>query len=209
MLCSKKHNTLSYRKHILHSYSVIRRLLQFLSLLFFVAIAMHPASSLAADDIQISTAKIEHSDGTYKLLASFSLDFNHSLEETLLHGIPLYFKTELEVRRPRAFWFDEVSVAKSRTARISYNVLTQQYSVSIPGTLQRNYNTLEDALSAIRYPPGWIIADKSELSSGEKYNVSVRVMLDVSQLPKPFQINTLNNRDWQLVSDWKQFSYVP
>lgn len=188
---------------------MIRRLLQFLSLLFYVAIAVYPISSFAADDIQIGTARIEHSDDTYKLLTSFSLDFNHSLEETLSHGIPLYFKTEIEVRRPIAFWFDEISVAKSRTVRISYNVLTQQYSISIPGTLQRNYSTLEDALSALRYPPSWVIADHSELSVGEKYNVSVRVMLDVSQLPKPFQINALNNRDWRLVSDWKQFSYAP
>ena len=55
--------------------------------------AMNPVLSFAADDIQINTAKIEYSDDTYKLLTSFSLDFNHSLEETLSHGIPLYFKT--------------------------------------------------------------------------------------------------------------------
>ena len=171
--------------------------------------AMNPVLSFAADDIQINTAKIEYSDDTYKLLTSFSLDFNHSLEETLSHGIPLYFKTEIEINRPRTFWFDEVPVSKSRTTRISYNVLTRQYSISIPGTLQRNYSTLEDALSAIRYPPSWTIADKSDLSAGEKYNVSVRVMLDVSQLPKPFQINALNNRDCRLVSDWRRFSYVP
>lgn len=170
---------------------------------------MVPALSFAAEDIQIDTAKIEYSDDTYKLLTHFSLDFNHSLEETLSHGIPLYFKMEAEINRPRTFWFDEIPVSKSRTTRISYNVLTRQYSISIPGSLQRNYNTLEDALSAVRYPPSWTIADQSDLSAGEKYNVSVRVMLDVSQLPKPFQINALNNRDWRLVSDWKRFSYVP
>lgn len=88
-------------------------------------------------------------------------------------------------------------------------VLTRQYSISIPGTLQRNYSSLEDALSAIRYPPRWTIADSSDLEAGEKYDVGVRIMLDVSQLPKPFQINALNNRDWRLSSDWKWFSYRP
>ena len=106
------------------------------------------------------------------------MDFNHSLEETLLHSIPLYFKTEIEIIRPRAFWFDDVPVSKSRTTRISYNVLTRQYSISIPGTLQRNYTSLEDALSAIRYPPRWTIADSSDLEAGEKYDVGVRIMLD-------------------------------
>lgn len=171
-------------------------------------LAIKPAFS-AGNDIQINTARIEYSENTYKLLTSFSMDFNHSLEETLLHGIPLYFKTEIEIIRPRAFWFDEIPVSKSRTTRISYNVLTRQYSVSIPGTLQRNYSSLEDALAAIRYPPRWVIADGSDLATGEKYDVRVRVMLDVSQLPKPFQINALNNRDWRLISEWKWFSYSP
>ena len=68
---------------------------------------------------------------------------------------------------------------------------------------------LEDALSAIRYPPSWVIAEQSDLSPGEEYQVAVRIMLDISQLPKPFQINALNNHDWRLVSDWKRFSYIP
>ena len=209
MLCLKNITRYHINNASCFSKAVTRRLLQFLFFLAFTAMAMNPLLSFAADDIQIDTAKIEYSDDTYKLLTSFSLDFNHSLEETLSHGIPLYFKTEVEINRPRTFWFDDVPVSRSRTTRVSYNVLTRQYSISIPGTLQRNYDTLEDALSAIRYPPSWIIADKSDLSSGENYNVSVRVMLDVSQLPKPFQINALNNRDWRLVSDWKHFSYVP
>ncbi len=171
--------------------------------------AMMPVWSFAADNIQISTAKIEYSDDTYKLLTRFSLDFNHSLEETLSHGIPLYFKTEIEISRPRTFWFDDVTISKSRITRIYYNVLTRQYSIAISGALQRNYDSLKEALSAICYPPGWIIASSSDLLSGEQYTVSVRVMLDISQLPKTFQINALNNHNWRLVSDWKQFSYVP
>ena len=187
---------------------MIRRLSHFLLCLAIALLVVKPAFS-ASSDIQINTARIEYSGKTYKLFTSFSMDFNHSLEETLLHGIPLYFKTEIEIIRPRAFWFDDVPVSKSRTTRISYNVLTRQYSISIPGTLQRNYSSLEDALSAIRYPPRWTIADSSDLEAGEKYDVGVRIMLDVSQLPKPFQINALNNRDWRLSSDWQWFSYRP
>ena len=188
---------------------VIRRLSKFLFFIAFIVMTAGSSVALASDDIQIKTARIEYTDNTYRLLTSYSLDFNHSLEEMLSHGIPLYFKTEIEVVRPRAFWFNEIPVSKARATRISYNVLTRQYSISIPGTIQRNYSTLEEALSAIRYPPGWSIADQSDLSPGEEYQVAVRIMLDISQLPKPFQINALNNHDWRLVSDWKRFSYVP
>jgi hypothetical protein len=33
--------------------------------------------------------------------------------------------------------------------------------------------------------------------------------LDLSQLPKPFQINALNAREWNLSSDWYQFVITP
>jgi hypothetical protein len=33
--------------------------------------------------------------------------------------------------------------------------------------------------------------------------------LDVAQLPKPFQVNALNNSDWRLSSDWIEFTYKP
>ena len=139
------------------------------------------------------------------------MDFNHSLEEKIpAPRYPFVFQNGNRDYWPEELcWFDDVPVSKSRTTRISYNVLTRQYSISIPGTLQRNYSSLEDALSAIRYPPRWTIADSSDLEAGEKYDVGVRIMLDVSQLPKPFQINALNNRDWRLSSDWKWFSYRP
>jgi hypothetical protein len=29
----------------------------------------------------------------------------------------------------------------------------------------------------------------------------------VSQLPKPFQVNAINNSDWRFSSDWKRFTY--
>lgn len=101
---------------------MIRRLSHFLLCLAIALLVVKPAFS-ASSDIQINTARIEYSGKTYKLFTSFSMDFNHSLEETLLHGIPLYFKTEIEIIRPRAFWFDDVPVSKSRTTRISYNVI--------------------------------------------------------------------------------------
>ncbi len=31
--------------------------------------------------------------------------------------------------------------------------------------------------------------------------------LDTTQLPKPFQINAIANRDWTLESDWKRFAF--
>ena len=91
--------------------------------------------------------------------------------------------------------------------RISYNVLTRRYHAASGGSLQQYFVTLDDALSLIRRPQQWLVAEKGGLKTGNTYNVALRMRLDVSQLPKPFQINALNNKDWQLSSDWKRFNF--
>ena len=109
MLCSENITGYHIESPFYYSYPpVIRRLSRFLLYIAFIVMTAGHSFAFAADDIQIKTARIEYSDNTYRLLTSYSLDFNHSLEEMLSHGIPLYFKTEIEIVRPRAFWFNEV-----------------------------------------------------------------------------------------------------
>lgn len=182
------------------AFRLLQRLLLVLMLLF-----CH--GSLHAAEIDITQASLEATDDGYRLATSYAFELNRSLEDALIRGVPLYFTTDVQLTRRRWYWFDEVSVAASRTVRISYNVLTRQYHASTSGQLQQNFSTLEDAMSLIRRPPRWIIADKTMLKSGDIYNVGLRMRLDVAQLPKPFQINALNNSDWRLSSDWKEFTF--
>lgn len=188
---------------------MIARLIKCFLTATFVVVTTLSCAVASTSDITVNAASLDLSDDNYRLLTNCSVKINHALEDMLVHGIPLYFQTQVEIRKPHSFWFDEVPVSKSRITRISYNVLTRRYTISIPGSIRRNYSSLDNALSAIRYPPGWDIAHVSALEKGETYTVSVRMLLDVSQLPKPFQVNALNNSDWNLVSDWEQFSYTP
>ncbi len=59
----------------------------------------------------------------------------------------------------------------------------------------------------MRRPNRWVVADKNALKPGETYHVAVRMALDLAQLPKPFQVNALNNSDWRLSSEWKYFNF--
>lgn len=161
----------------------------------------------AAEGIDIAQAHLETADEGYRLSASFSFELNRSLEDALTRGIPLYFTMDIELTRPRWYWFDEKTINASQTIRISYNVLTRQYHAAITGRLQQNFNTLEDALSLVRRPNRWVVAEKGMLKLGETYTVAVRMGLDVAQLPKPFQVNALNNSDWRFSSDWKRFNF--
>lgn len=188
----------------------VRRFLHlpFLWLLPLLAAALLAAApARAAESIELLQAHLESSDEGYKLSATFSFDLNHGLEDALSRGVPLYFTTEVEITRPRWYWFDEKAIRTSQTVRISYNVLTRRYHAGASGQLQQTFNTLDDALTLLRRPNRWVVADKSALKSGETYHVALRMGLDLEQLPKPFQVNALNNSDWRLSSDWKHFNF--
>jgi hypothetical protein len=160
-----------------------------------------------AEGVEIVQAHLEPTDEGYKLSASFALELNRALEDAIARGIPLYFSTDIEITRPRWYWLDEKAISTSQSIRVSYNVLTRQYRAAVAGGLQQNFSSLDDALSMVRRPPRWLVADKSALHPNETYRVAVRMHLDITQLPKPFQVNALNNSDWRLSSDWKQFSF--
>lgn len=184
-----------------------RRLFHFLSCCLLALLAQLPLAAHAGDTVDTVQAQLEATEEGYKLLASFAFELNRGLEDAIMRGVPLAFTTEVELTRPRWYWFDQNTLQASRTVRISYNVLTRRYHAAVSGSLQQSFATLDDALSLIRHPGRWQVAEKDALKAGVTYQVAVRMRLDVTQLIKPFQVNALNNSDWQMGSDWKHFSF--
>lgn len=161
-----------------------------------------------AAEVEITEAHLEYTDEGYKLAAVFNFELNRSLEGAIARGIPLYFTTEVAIRRPRWYWLDERAASATQTIRISYNVLTRQYRAAINGSnLQQGFASLEDAMSLVRRPGRWVVAPPDALKPGELYSVALRMELDVAQLPKPFQVHSINSSDWRLSSDWRYFNF--
>ena len=80
----------------------------------------------------------------WTLEASFAFTLSAQLRDALIRGIPLYFKIEFALSKPRWYWFDDNLVTGERTYRLSYQPLTQQYRISIGG-LQRSFTSIEAA----------------------------------------------------------------
>jgi phosphomannomutase len=172
-----------------------------------LAFAFVHASAFAAAGIEITQAHLENAEEGYKLSATFAFDLNHNLEDAINHGIPLHFTTEVEMTRPRWYWFDESAINAQRTVRISKNLLTNEYQATILGGVQQSFNTLDDALALLRRPSRWVVAERNALKSGATYNVAVHMELNLHYLSKPIHLNALNNSDWSLASDWKHFPF--
>jgi hypothetical protein len=170
-------------------------------------LALTCATAQAAEGIEITRASIEASDDGYRLSAAYSFDLTPGLEQAIQHGVPLSFTTEIELTRPRWWWTDDKAAAARRTVKLNYDPLFRVYHLSALGSIQQNFDTLDQALLAIRRPARWLIAPKGALKPGEVYNVTVRMFMDRDYLSKPLQIDAFNNSDWRLGSHKKTFTY--
>jgi hypothetical protein len=146
-------------------------------------------------------------EGGYALSADFQIDFNPRLEEAVTRGMTLYFVAEFELKRHRWYWMDEKVASKKQTWRLSYHVLTRQYRLST-GALHQSFATLEEALRMLSRVHLWQVIS-APLNSGDEYEAALRFSLDISQLPKPFQVSALTNREWNLDSDWIYWKFTP
>lgn len=144
----------------------------------------------------------------YVLNAEFEFGFNATLEEALQHGVPLYFTLEFELTRPRWYWLDESVSVQQFTYRVSYHALTRQYRLS-SGLYTQNVAALEDVLRLLTRVRGRPVVEKGLLQKGVAYEAAVRLRLDVTQMPKPFQLSALGSRDWNLQSEWRRWTLAP
>lgn len=151
-----------------------------------------------AGSIEPMKAALLPTDEGYALSAEFAIDLGPRIEEALSHGIALYFNLELELNRPRKYWLDEHIGGHSLTYRLSYNPLMRQYRLSTGPLQQTNFPTLEQALRALGRIAALPVLEKGRLKTGETYQASLRLALDRSLLPKPFQLDALASRDWQV-----------
>lgn len=185
----------------MHCSSGVRRILAVLALALLASIAR-------ADSIEIRSAAVSLREDGYAVDADMEIALTPTLEDILNKGVALNFLLEFELIRPRWYWLNEKVVTQSQQYKLAYNPLTRQYRISL-GTLYQNFRTLSEALSFMSRPRNVTVADKAQLQPGATYAAALRMRLDVSQLPRPFQINALGSREWNLSSDWYRFPVVP
>jgi len=158
--------------------------------------------------IGVRYAGLEAVEDGYAVNAQFDVELTRPLEEALNNGVALYFVVEFELVRPRWYWFDERSVASRLQYRLTYHALSRQYRLWT-GTLHQPFATLPEALRVLGLVRSWQVLERERVSNGSTYQAAVRMQLDTAQLPKPFQLTAITNRDWTLSSEWRRFAFTP
>ena len=180
-----------------------RSLSRFAVLLAFLLGAVAPPA--AADGIEVKRAALVAAEDGYFLEAEFDITLTQILEDALNKGIPLYFSLEFALNRPRWYWFNEKIFETRQPYRVSYNALTQQFRVGV-GTLYQNFASLPEAIAFLARVRLRDIAASGALAKGASYAAELRMRLDTSQLPRPFQVSAVGSREWNVSSDWYRWT---
>ncbi|WP_038166095.1 DUF4390 domain-containing protein [Thiomonas sp. FB-6] len=168
-------------------------------------LAAFPQARAATVDAQPPSVELDP-DGVY---ASATLVFALpvTLEDALHRGIPLYFLTRMSVSQSRWWWFNASMGEGQQLTRLGFEPLLGKYRVSTGG-LRTSYHTLDDALNQVQHVAHLKVADAKDLKPGQTYQLGGRFELDLSQLPRPFQLNVASQSDWQLQADFPQVSFT-
>ena len=185
----------------------------FIGMALALALGVAANASAAADErIGLMSAVLEpaaagQAPGIY-LDATFEFELAPTLDEALHKGIALYFAIEFELSRERWWWLNRKLVSTQLVYRLSYSPLTRQYRLA-RGGLSQPFETLDEALALMKSVRNWKVMDRGVLKPGEDYVAELRMRLDTSQLPKPFQVNAIASREWTLASEWQPVRVPP
>ena len=163
------------------------------------------ASLVFGNEIEVRDARLHAVEDGLVLDGDFSFELTPRLAEVVSNGVPLYFRVDFELTRRRWYWFDETTATRRLQLRLSYHALSRQYRLST-GLLQQSFATLDEALNVLKRIRNWLVVDRTVSFSDADYEAAVRMRLDTTLLPKPFQLSALTSRELQLESPWKRFT---
>lgn len=157
---------------------------------------------------EISLLRLERAGDAVLLTATVKFELPAAVQDALLKGVAIIFVAEADVYRERWYWMNRRVVGAERHMRLAYQPLTRRWRLNVASglitnaglgmTLNQNFETLPDALAAVQRLSRWKIADVSEIDLEQRHLVEFRFRLDVSQLPRPLQIGTLGQTDWDI-----------
>lgn len=175
------------------------------SLLGLGAAAVLAAPESFGDGPQLMLAR--RSDGLF-LSARLPLELSPAMEEVLRKGVPLHFLWQAEVILSRWYWVDKTVASAARTVRLAYQPLTRRWRLSYasgtPGAsglqyaLHQNFDSLSEALASVGHVSNWKLADAARWNAGGEQRVEFSFALDLSQLPRPFQLGLFQQSGWSL-----------
>lgn len=157
---------------------------------------------------EVTQLRLERTPEGIVLFANVQMPLPPAVEDALGKGIAMVFLAEAEVVQHRWYWSDKKVASAQRHLRLAYHPLTRRWRLNVASgpmsanslglALNLSFESLEEAMATLLRISSWKIADAGALDARSTHRVDFRFGLDLSQLPRPFQIGAFGQSDWNL-----------
>jgi len=183
-----------------------------LVLMLFILLAIYLSTQLLPNWIEsgsqnenlfnIQEANSVLEDYEFYVNAKLDMDFSPAVIEALENGVALTIAIELKVIQKNE-WFDKIVKESILKFELRYHALTDIYSIkNIASEQEYHFNSREEAMNLLGNISHAHLISLQKLDSSKHHQVSLRVFLDIWQLPDVLRPVASLSDDWKLRSTW-------
>lgn len=155
----------------------------------------------------VRSASTAVNEGVVYLDARLQLVLSGQALAALDNGVPLTIELMLEVVRERRFLPDPADAELLLQYELEYRPLSQRYIVSnLNSGEEDSFATLYSALNNLGRIQDLPVLDLSILDPDEDYVFRLQALLSTQQYPAPLRLLFFWRDEWQLKSEWYEWS---
>jgi hypothetical protein len=170
-------------------------------------------TGIAQDEVEregyfeVRSASAQLVDGVQSLDARLQLVLSSEALRALSSGVPLTIELQMQVIRMRRLYFDVVDAELAVRYELEYRPVAQRYIVrNLNSGDEDSFATLYSALNNLGRVQGLPVIDDSLLEPGRPYRIRLRAMLNTQQYSAPLRLLFFWRDQWQLQSEWYEWS---
>jgi hypothetical protein len=181
--------------------------------LFVLLASFVLGTGLAQDNVEregyfeVRSASTQPVDGVHTLDARLQLVLSSEALAALESGVTLTIELQLQVIRTRRFYIDDVEAELAVRYELEYSPVSQRYIVrNLNSGDQDSFATLYSALNSLGRVQGLPVIDEALLIDDRSYRVRLRAMLNTERYPAALRVLFFWRGQWQLQSEWFEWS---
>jgi hypothetical protein len=156
---------------------------------------------------EVRSASTTLVDGVYHLDARLQLVLSSEALDALTSGVPLTIELQVQLLRNRRLYLDALDAELAVRFELEYRPLSERYLVrNLNSGEQDSFATLYSALNNLGRIVDLPIIDDALLRPDKDYRIRVRAMLQTQQYPAPLRLLFFWRGQWQLQSDWYEWT---
>lgn len=179
-----------------------------------LAALLVPAASQAQDArkgrIEVRSAYTVREDNVYFLVARIDYRLSREAQEALANGVALNIELQINLTRTRRLMWDAGIASLRQRYELSFHALTERYVVlNLNSGESASYQELATALAALGAVDRLPLIDAALLDEDDRYEIAMRSVLDIKELPASVRLLSLVWGNWRMASEWYSWRLRP